>query len=117
MNNAKIVIDSQPEEISGTIERLRSEEARIVRIIEATQEVARSKAWSTLKTELFENLVNILERELKSEAKKPDPDTKKLNRLSGELGWAEKYADMSKLENTYKIQLQGLRTQLYGKRD
>jgi len=60
-------------------------------------------------------LVNVLEKDIRTEAKKEDVSTNKLNRLSGELKWAERYADLGKLENTYKVQLQSVRTKLYGK--
>lgn len=110
-------LESPQEPSVPTDERLKSEEARLIRIIEAVQTIEDSKEWSTLKTEMFDSLVNVLEKDLRSEAKKEDPSPLKLNRLTGELKWAEKYADLGKLANTYKVQLQRIRIQLYGKTD
>lgn len=111
MNLAQIQLENE----SSVGERYTAEEARLVRIIEAIQGIQSSKEWSTLKTEVFENLVNLLEKDLKNEAKKEDPDPKKLNRLSGELKWAEKYADLDKLEASYRTLLTSVRIKLNGK--
>lgn len=97
-------------------EKLQTEEARLLRIIEALQTIEASKEWSSLKTEVFGTLVSTLERNLKDESRKEDPDPKKLNRLSGELKWADRYSDLGKLENLYRVQLQNVRLQLHGKK-
>lgn len=116
MNNSSISIDRiEPEPEKELLPRLRAEESRLTLIIEAIQEVQKSKAWSTLKTEVFESLVNVLEKDLKNEARKEDPSLLKLTRVAGELKWAEKYSDLSKLEQLYRVQLQNIRTQLYAK--
>lgn len=107
--------DTKPELQENVKTKLQAEESRLLKIIEALQGISQSKEWSTLKTEVFDNLVNVLDKELRTEAKKNDPDPKKLNRLSGELKWAERYSDMQRLENSYRVQLQNVRLQLYGK--
>ena len=112
VNNSLIGIDKEDD---GVAERLRAEESRVVRIIEAFDAVSLTKEWKILKTEIFDNLVNTLERNIQTEAKKESIDSQKLNRLAGELHWAEKYADLSKLEQFYKIQLKSIRIKLYGK--
>lgn len=117
MNLSQVTVDLQEETKVDIQPQLRNEESRLLRIIEAIEGIEGSKEWSSLKTELFDNLVNVLERDIKTEARKDDPSTNKLNRLSGELKWAEKYADLSKLSNTYKVQLQNVRQKLYGKHE
>lgn len=107
MNNSFIALE--PSVDSDVVPKLREEESKLIRIIEAIQEVTKTGAWSTLKSEVFDGLVVSLERDLRAEAKKEDPDSKRLNRLSGELKWAEKYSDLSKLANTYMLQLQRIR--------
>lgn len=97
--------------------KLRSEESRLVRLIEALQEVQNSKAWSTLKTEVFDNLVAVLDKDIKTEAEKLDPSTNKLNRIAGEMKWAKRYLDLSKFENEKRVELQNIRIQLHGKTD
>jgi predicted nucleic acid-binding Zn-ribbon protein len=115
MNNSQLMVDSEPERSDGLEARLRAEETRLMRIIEALKGVEDSKEWSSLKIEVFDNLVNVLERELRTEAKSDEPNPLKLNRLSGELKWAERFSDLKKLENTYRVQLQNVRQQLHGK--
>jgi hypothetical protein len=115
MNNSQVFIDLHPEHDENLVPKLRAEEARLLRIIEALQGVQKTKEWSSLKAEIFDNLVNVLERELRTEAKKDEPNTLKLNRLSGELKWADRFSDLDKLENTYRVQLQNVRQQLHGK--
>jgi hypothetical protein len=119
MNLSQVQGDSL-EDLGGApqteiIPRLQAEESRLVRIIEAIQAVQQTKGWSTLKIEVFDNLVNVLEKDLRTEARKTDTDTNKLNRISGELAWAEKFSDLGKLESTYRFQLQNVRKQLHGK--
>ena len=94
--------------------KLRSEESRLVRIIEALRDVQDVKSWQLLSEEVFKPLVNILEKDIKTEARKEDLSPQRLNRLSGELKWAEKYADLAKLENNYQVHLKSIRTKLYG---
>ncbi len=113
MNNSFLSIE--PEPIEDVSPRLREEEGRTLRIVEAIQQVNKSEAWRTLKEELFDSLVNVLERELKTEARKEEADVRKLSRISGNLEWAEKYADLSKLENRYMQQLTNIRLKLNGK--
>ncbi len=113
MNNSKFALDSLVEEVP--IDRtpdLKEKEARLIRILEAIQVIQRSEQWSSLKLEVFDGLTARLERDLKDEAKKPNPDPNKLNRIAGELKWAEKFSDLSKMENQYKVELQGVRLQL-----
>lgn len=110
MNNSRIALEEPLEQQIDLAPKLREEESKVTRIIEALREVSASKGWSTLKEELFDKLVNSLERDLRVEARKDDPDPKKLNRLSGELKWAERFSDLSKLEHVYKLNLQNIRS-------
>lgn len=112
MNNSKFALDSIVEE--KPIDRspeLKEKEARVIRILEAIRVIQNSEAWCSLKYEVFDGLVLKFEKELKEEAKKDDPCPKKLNRIAGQLKWAERYSDLSKLENVYKVELQGIRLQ------
>ena len=117
MNNSKLASESisiSEEPRADNKPLLREREGRIVRIITSIKRISETEEWSTLKTEVFDGLVDTLERDLKTEAKRETPDTNKLNRLSGQLVWAERYADLHKLENKYRVELQGIRLQLYG---
>ena len=117
MNNSKLVMDN----ISLSIEEkpdntvyLRERERKLMEIIKSLQGVQRTKEWSSLKTELFDGLVLTLEKELREEAKKENPDSLKLSRIAGQLKWAEKYADLGKLESVFRVELTNLKKLLYG---
>jgi len=109
MNNSQIIIEPK-----DTDELLRIQEARIIRIIEAIQGIQKMKEWQVLKEEIFDGLTHSLEKEIKNEARSENPNVLKLTRLSGKIEWAEKYADLSKLENNYRSQLVNIKLKLYG---
>lgn len=115
MNLSQVEVDLTPDPQEDLGPRLQAEEARLLKIIEALQGIVQSKEWSTLKTEVFDNLVNVLEKDLKTEAEKVDCNPMKLNRITGELTWAKKYANLEKLEAAYRVQLQNVRLKLHGK--
>lgn len=102
------------EQVADNKPYMRKREETVLKIIEAIRKVEATQEWSTLKTEVFDSLVVTLEKELRDEAKKENPDAFKLNRLAGQLKWAEKYSELPKLENFFKVELIGLRKQLYG---
>ena len=119
MNNSFIALDStepilKEEEFDRT-PWLRGRETELVKIIEAMKRVAVSDDWSTLKSNIFDGVVEFLEKELLTEAKKDQPDTLKLASLKGQFVWAKKYADLDSLTNAYKNELLGIRKQLNGK--
>ncbi len=115
MNLSQVHVDLSDDSREDPGPRLQAEEARLLKIIEALQGIGQSKEWSTLKTEVFDNLVNVLEKDLKTEAEKTDCAPSTLNRISGKLEWARKYSDLSKLENGYRVQLQNVRLKQNGK--
>lgn len=117
MNNSKLAI----EKVSLTVEEqvdtkplLREKESELIAILEALQGIQRSKEWSTLKTKVFDKLPVDLSKQIQTEARLEIPDTLKLNRLAGQLKWAEKYSDLSKLEDIFRLELTNVRKQLYG---
>lgn len=118
MNNSRLVIDSVPLRLDRqetNVPQLRAREGQLTRVIEAVRKVQSSKEWSSLKTELFDGLTERLVRDLMLEAKKEIPDTLKLNRLAGQLRWAERYSDLSKLEQEFMTELTLLKQTLHGK--
>lgn len=117
MNNSKLAI----EKVSLTLEEpedkkplFQEKESELILILEAIQEVLDTKGWSTLKIKLFDGVVEKLSKELTNEANKENPDTLKLNRIAGQLKWAEKYADLSKLATIFRLELTNVRKLLYG---
>ena len=90
-------------------------ENELVAIIEATQEVQATNGWKTLQSKVFDGITEVLSRETNTEAKKEQPDSMKLNRLAGQLKWSEKFSDLKKLEQAFRVELTQVRKQLYGK--
>ena len=112
MNNSIIHLEEPHDE--GKV-KTQEREASLVKTIEAIQRIKQSQDWSTLKTEIFDGLPSMLRKSLLSEAKKEDPNTNLLNRITGELKWAERFSDLEKLENTLRVELKAIRIRLYGK--
>lgn len=117
MNNSRLAIEHVSLTLEEPVDRttdLTTEEAKLVQIIGALNTITQTKEWSTLKTAVFDPLVGTLEKELTIEGKKEAPDTLKLNRLAGQLKWAEKYADLDKLTQIFREQLTNIRKKLHG---
>lgn len=114
MNNS--LIQPEPEKaIEQARVKVQERESEIVRILEAIQTLKVSKEWGTLKTEVFDSLHKSLTRDMMEEASKANPDTNKLNRIAGEMKWAERFSDFDKWENTLRVELQGVRKRIHGK--
>ena len=115
MNNSKFAIESvslELEEPQVNTDAFKEREQKLVTIIEALRSVRETKGWSSLKTEIFDELPVDLNKQISAEAKKMNPDIQKLNRLSGELKWAERYSDLEKYEVELKVELTNVRKQL-----
>ena len=118
MNNSKIAQDFADtlteEHTVDIVPKLKEREAELIKIIEAIQGVMKTADWSTLKSHIFDGVSSRLEKELREEAIKDTPDTLKLTKISGQLTWANRYSDLSKLETVYRTELIGLRKKIYG---
>jgi hypothetical protein len=95
--------------------KLREMESRLVKQLDALERVSTSSEWSTLREEIFDSLVESLNKRLLTEAKKTEPDARYLNRLSGQLEWAARYADLSKFREEKRVELTNIRKRLHGK--
>lgn len=118
MNNSKIAFESIPSPVE--IDRkpwLQKREGELVRTIEAIKEVRNTDAWSSLKNEVFDGVVEKLEKDLLAEAKKDSPDNLSLARLNGQLVWAKKFADLDQLANIFRLELANIRKFLYGSQE
>lgn len=94
-------------------EKVQEREASLVKQIAAIRDICESLSWSTLKTEVFDPLLTSLKRDLEEEAKKQDPNSNKLNRISGEIKWAERFSDLEKFESSLLVELQYIKTRLH----
>lgn len=117
MNNSKLAIESVGISLESQIQNsdsLKEKEVKLTQWIDAIQKIHATNEWRSLK-EVFDPLSESLHKQILAEAKKPNPDTNKLNRLSGELRWAERYADLQKLAGEFRVELTNIRLKLYGK--
>lgn len=103
-------IESEPE--LDLRPMLRSRETELSNIITSIESVRSTKEWQTLSSLVFEGVVETLDRQISTEAKKDDPDKMVLARLNGQLMWAKKYTDLGLLSEFYRNQLKGTQNQL-----
>lgn len=98
--------DTRPTEL------LREREAKLIRMIEALVALSKSPEWSTLKEELFSDVLDSIEKSIRSEADKPEVNISAIYRLQGEKKWARNYADPLLLVDNYRAELANIRKQL-----
>lgn len=91
---------------------LRQRQMDVAKIIESLQKILESTEWTMLKTLIFDGMVDSLEKRLKSESEKKELDIPEIYRLNGQLTWARRYADLTKLIDVYKLELNSLRNKL-----
>lgn len=114
MNNSKLILDnfSIEDSVVDNTPLLREKEAELVRIIEALNAVKASEGWNTLKSLIFDGLLENLERSQRNVAESAEIKDSDLYRLQGKIFWARKYADLDKLADVYRLELSNLRKQL-----
>lgn len=113
MNNSKIV--SYNIEEAGNEDKLsflQRTHGEISQIVEAINRVESSQDWQKLKKVLLDEVVSNLERQIFSEASKSEINTSKIYGLQGQLTWARRYADLKKLAETFKQQVENLKNQI-----
>lgn len=108
MNNASLTENTTED----TKPRLRGREGELVTIIEALRAIEASAEWSSLKTYVFDGVVESLMRRLVTEASKSPLDDKEIYNLQGQLQWAKKYANLQKLADGFVLELKNVRLQL-----
>lgn len=111
MNNSKIVRDNL-EDVPDRVESLKKQQGELAQVIEAIHAVESSEDWQKLKRLVLDGVISTLERQLQREAKKDQVDTTSLYRLQGQLVWARKYADLSKLAEFFRTQMDNLKNQI-----
>lgn len=113
MNNSKIAIDNlEPEKEFDRVSFLQKQQGEWSQVVEAINRVEQSNDWQKLKTLLLDGVVETLERQLSAETAKKEIDTAELYRLQGQLVWAKKYADLKKLGEFFKKQIESIKLQL-----
>lgn len=93
-------------------ELIREREAEIVNIIGALERVSQSEDWSTLKTHVFDGVLEKLEKGLTNASQQSELNLPEIYRLQGQILWAKKYSDLDILISSYMTQLKGVRLKL-----
>lgn len=112
MNNSKIVLDNL-DEPESKLEFLEKQKGELTQVVEAINRVEASDDWQKLKRLVFEGLVPSLERLIINEASKKEIDAPEMYRLQGQLTWANKYADLRKLADQKRLQIENIKNQLH----
>ncbi len=115
MNNSKFVIENISLSQEEPIDRepvLRERESELIKILDAIRKVASTDEWHTLKVQLFDSFSENLVRQIQEEARKENPNPLRLRYLSGQLNWAEKFSDLQKLEQQFRVEIINIRSQL-----
>ncbi len=115
MNNAKAAIETlflEADEPQDTQILLRQKLVETEKILKALLAVNESREWQTLKELVLDGVVQTLEKRLRQESNKAVLDGPEIYRVQGQLAWARRYADLSKLADAYKIELNNLTRKL-----
>lgn len=92
--------------------RLREEQTRLIKILEALEKLDKSKEWHILKDLVFSKSLEVIERQIKNEALQPEISTDKLYKLQGEWVWAKQYSDTDRFVKTIKLQLEEIKKRI-----
>jgi uncharacterized Zn finger protein len=92
--------------------RLREEQTRLIKIVEALTKLDKSKEWSTLKELVFNKSLEAIERQIKVESLGETINTDKLYNLQGQWAWAKQFCDTDRFAETLKKQLEEIKKRL-----
>lgn len=118
MNNSKIASFNSESEESDSKDRvsiLEKQQGEWTQIVEALNRVEVSNDWQKLKKLFLDGVIATLENQLKGEASKNEINPESIYRLQGQLAWARKYADLKKLSEFFRKQIENINNQLNGK--
>ena len=111
MNNSKIVSDNFEENQEIDL-KLQLKQGELSQVIEAINGVEQSEDWQKFKKLLLDNVVSNIERQLSNASLDKEINLSEIYRLQGQLAWARRYADLKKLSEAYRKQLEGIKIQL-----
>lgn len=118
MNNSFIAFQSlELEEKVDITPNLRAEEEKLVRIIQAIEAIAVSPEWQILKDNVFDGVVESLERQKNVETSKQPINIDKVHSLNGQLAWAKKYSNFTSLGEVYRLRLREIKEKLNARKN
>lgn len=109
MNNSQIARENLEETEDNRLSFLQKQQGELSQLVETINRVEASEDWQKLRAILLNDVASSLERSLKSEAEKSELNLPKIYRLQGQLEWARKYADLSKLVEWKKKELENIK--------
>lgn len=110
MNNAFLSLEEE-HNVDNTV-KFREKETELVAIIEAIESIAVSQEWAVLKEKVWDGVVSSLLKQRDTEVEKKPLNGPLIHSINGQLAWAKKYLDISKLADIYKLELTNVRNQL-----
>lgn len=109
MNNSRVAYENIYEEPKPDYEAVEKRRSELTSIVEALKRVSSSDDWKDLKRLVLDGVVETLEKQLSREASKSELNSAELFRLQGQLAWARKYADLDKLAEFFRKQIEGIK--------
>lgn len=91
---------------------LEQRRAELVKIIESFDKLERSEEWITVKTLVFGQSLQSIERQLLSKSLEQNLDMTELYRLQGKREWAKRYEDVPKFISSLKKELEDIKRKL-----
>lgn len=92
--------------------KLREEQSRLIKIIEAFADLENQTAWQTIKEMVFTPGLQVIERQILSVTLSKEIDSNKLYRLQGEWANLKQFCDPDRLTGQLKIQLENIKNKL-----
>ena len=92
------------EEVKDKETLLRQRETELLAILEALQNVKASRYWKLLEEKVLNGVMQSLQQRIKNE-KNPT----EIYRLQGQIVWAEKFCDLTKMYQAYQNELNNIR--------
>ena len=111
MNNSKIVLENLGER-DDKESYLQKQKGELTQIVEAINRLEVNEDWQKLKSRLLDGVVKSLEKQLMDESNKKEISISELYRLQGQLAWAKKYANLKKLSEYFKQQIENIKNQI-----
>lgn len=118
MNNSKLEIDfttlETEEEKADIKPLLRQRETELATVVDAITRVSATDDWMLLQDRVFNGVVEGLKKQRDAEVEKKPLNGPMIHSLNGQLAWAKKFTDLTKLADIYKLELSNIRKKLNG---
>lgn len=85
---------------------------RLVRLIEALARLETNDDWKILKELVFDKSLSSIERQLMNETLNKEVNLNQIYKLQGEWAWAKQFTDVNRLIETYRKQLEDIKSKI-----